>query len=466
MKKTSLAGMTAHCMLAGLVGAGSAMALADARLVIQGVEVAGHALTIVGTGFSPRDRSRLRVLLGEAPGNDISALCASPPPTDTAIVCTFAAGLPQPGDYRLVVSRKNGDSLEDRSENTDRYDLTVGGVGPQGPQGDPGPKGDPGASGAPGAQGPAGQAGATGSQGLPGPQGPQGERGPAGAEGTGRTINLTIDAAQFPGIVAQDFNALFPDALVNTTRMFVNGFTVDCPVVVVSGPAVEIQVVQLASDRFVSGFNQELPLVVEILPPAPGEANCATQIQQWLDGVDAGLDFPRGMGLFVRGQDGNERFRWILSRHVPSSVTDGVEGRRATFIHAGPPDIAADMERLGTWGTESLYLPPRDRRVIFAGIVAGWFPAVVAETPTSLTLEYDFAEGGQVWEWVQNTMVGGSLANSRNVGVSVMDAALNVISTMDYRNCFPKRYEHFTGFGQAQQAKERVFLQCNSRQPL
>jgi hypothetical protein len=38
MKKTSLAGMTANCMLAVLVVAGSAVARADARLAIQGVE--------------------------------------------------------------------------------------------------------------------------------------------------------------------------------------------------------------------------------------------------------------------------------------------------------------------------------------------------------------------------------------------------------------------------------------------
>jgi hypothetical protein len=463
MKKTSSAGVTANCMLAAWLVSGSAVAGAEARLVIQGVEVAGQTLTIVGTGLAPRDHNRLRVFLGEAPGNDISTLCATPPPTDTAIVCTFTGGLPQPGDYRLVVSRKNADSLEDRSANTDQFDLTVGGVGPQGPQGEPGPKGDPGAPGAPGQPG---QAGATGPQGVPGPQGPQGERGPAGADGTGRTINLTIDATQFPGIVAQDFTALFPHALVNTTRMFMNGIAVDCRVVVVNGPAVEIQVVQLASDRFESGFNQELPLVVEVLPPAAGEsANCATEIEQWRDRFNAGLDTPRGIGLFVPDQSGREQFRWMLSRYVPSSITDGVEGRRVTFVHAGPPDITADMERSAPWGTESLYFPPSDRRVEIAGIVAGAFPTAVAETPTGLTLEYGFAEGGQVWDWVRNTMNAGSVIHRSNLSVVVVDAVLNEISRMNYSQCFPKRYEHFTGFGQALQAKERVFLQCNSRTP-
>lgn len=465
MKKTLLARMAAKCMLAGFV-AGSAVAGADARLVIQGVEVAGQTLTIVGTGLAPRDNSRLRVFLGEAPGNDISALCAMPPPTDTAIVCTFAGGLPQPGDYRLVVSRKNADSLEERSANTDQYDLTVGGAGPQGPQGEPGPKGDTGAPGQTGQAGAIGPQGAQGPQGIPGAQGPQGERGPAGAEGTGRTINLTIDATQFPGIVAQNFTALFPDALVNTTSMFIGGIAVSCPMVVVNGPAVEIQAVQLASDRFESGFNQELPLVVELLPPGYGEsANCETEIAQWRDRFSAGLDSPRFISITVRNQNGTNAFSWQLSNYVPSSITDGVEGRRVTFIHAGPPDITADMQRSEPWGTESLYFPPGDRRVEIAGVVAGAFPAVVAETPTGLTLEYGYSEGGQIWDWVRNTMNGGSVLYRSNLSVVVVDAALNETSRMNYSQCFPKRYEHFTGFGQALQAKERVFLQCNSRAP-
>lgn len=466
MKKTLLARMAADCLLAALGVTGSAAAAAEARLVIQGVEVAGQTLTIVGTGLEPRDNNRLRVFLGEAPGNDISALCATPPPTGTAIVCTFSGGLPQPGDYRLVVSRKNGDPLEDRSANTDRYDLTVGGTGPQGPQGDPGPKGDPGAPGQTGPAGATGPQGVPGPQGAPGPQGPQGERGPAGADGTGRTINLTIDATQFPGITAQDFTALFPDVLVNTTRLSINGLGWDCPVVVVNGPAVEIQVVQLASDRFESGFNQELPIVLELLPPAAGDsANCESEIAQWRDRFSAGLDPSRSISLSVPNQSGSIAFRWQLSAYVPSTITDGVEGRRVTFVHAGPPDITADVERHGSWGTETLYFPPGDRRVEIAGANAGAFPAVVTETPNGLTLEYGFLEGGQIWDWVRNTMNGGSELHRSNLSVVVVDAALNEISRMNYSQCFPKRYEHFTGFGQALQAKERLFLQCNSRSP-
>jgi hypothetical protein len=447
--------------LASLV---AAVPVQAARLNIQGVETSGQTITIVGTGFLPHDRSRVRIFLGEAPGNDISAQCAAPAPTDTAIVCTFAAGLPQPGDYRLVVSRKNGDSLEDRSENTDQYDLTLGGIGAQGPQGVPGPKGDPGAPGQTGAKG---DTGTQGIQGLPGPAGAPGDRGPAGTDGTGRTINLTIDAAQFPGITAQSFTALFPDPLINTAFLDVSGVTFGCRVVIVNGPAVEIQVVALASDRFVSGFNQELPVVVEIVPPSPGGSTsfpCEAQLQAWVDTYAGGFDVPRLVEIVVADQQGNEAFRWGLDRYAPSASAPGFEGRRFTFVHAAAPDLQLDLLGGGQWGFDQLF-SPGDKRVEIDFLSIGRYPTVVEENPNGFTMELGYSEGGQIFDWVRNTISLGSTATARNASVIPVDANLVEGSRTNYLGCFPKKYEHFKGFGQALQARERVILQCNSRQP-
>lgn len=422
---------------------------------------AAHTHLLVTGSDLPTTSPRLTLGIGTAP---LVVTLATP----TRIEALLPAGI-EPGTYLLWLTSPQAAGSGAGGPRGDEFWVTVGAVGPAGVPGLAGPQGAPGAA---GPAGPAGATGATGPQGPAGnvgpqgPAGPQGERGPAGAEGTGRTINLTIDATQFPGIVAQDFTALFPETLVNTTRMFVNGLAAECRVVVVNGPAVEIQVVQLASDRFESGFNQELPLVVEVLPPAGGEsANCAAEIEQWRDRLNAGLDSPRRISLAVEHQDGGTAFAWQLSAYVPGSIADGVEGRRVTFVHAGPPDIAADVERSAQWGTEAHYFPPGDRRVEIAGVLAGAFPAAVAETPTGVTLEYGFSEGGHIWDWVRNTMNGGSVLHASNVSVIVVDAARVEISRMNYSQCFPKRYEHFTGFGQALQAKERVFLQCNSRAP-
>ncbi|ACV26582.1 collagen-like protein [Kangiella koreensis] len=66
------------------------------------------------------------------------------------------------------------------AEEHDLYDLTLGAVGPAGPQGDTGPAGPQGDA---GPAGPQGDAGPAGPQGDTGPAGPQGDTGPAGPQG-------------------------------------------------------------------------------------------------------------------------------------------------------------------------------------------------------------------------------------------------------------------------------------------
>jgi hypothetical protein len=468
LRRLALAGAAIGSSALLLLFASSGAARADDRLLIQEVHVAGHTLTILGSGFTPRDRNRLRVFLGEPPGNEITTQCATQGHSDPAIVCSFAAGLPAAGDYLLVVSRKNSDSLDDRSENTDRYALTIGAVGPEGPKGEPGPKGDTGATGQPGVAGQAGAKGDTGATGPAGAPGPKGDPGPAGPEGTGRTINLTIDATQFPGIVAQNFIALFPDTLANTTLLEIEGVVgSDCRAVIVNGPAVEIQVLQLASDRFASGFSQELPFVFETLPSVGGSSgyDCTNDVQFWFDQYSAGSSGPRNAAITVRDQTGSVSYRWNLLGYFPSASAPGIEGRRFTLTHALPPNTIAEINRDASWGSESLYQPPGDRRVEIAGVFTGQYPAVIAETPNGVTLEYGFLEGGDVWRWVRDTIEQGSLSQRRSMSIIIVDSALNEISRMNYFNCFPKRYEQFTGFALALQGKERVITQCDFREP-
>jgi type VI secretion system Hcp family effector len=79
-----------------------------------------------------------------------------------------------PGSYELVVSRGR------ENKRSDAFDVTLGAVGPAGPEGPPGPQGIEGPPGVPGPQGPPGP---PGPQGLPGPAGPQGPPGPVGGGG-------------------------------------------------------------------------------------------------------------------------------------------------------------------------------------------------------------------------------------------------------------------------------------------
>lgn len=82
-----------------------------------------------------------------------------------------------PGSFLLGVRSGNGTSQQDL------FALTIGAVGPEGPQGEPGSQGSVGPQGAEGPRGEPGPQGETGPQGVQGPLGPQGESGPQGSPG-------------------------------------------------------------------------------------------------------------------------------------------------------------------------------------------------------------------------------------------------------------------------------------------
>jgi Collagen triple helix repeat (20 copies) len=94
--------------------------------------------------------------------------------SDTLVVAFLPAGV-TPGTYLLSLTNN---SLQGNPDvRTGTFDVTIGAVGPTGPQGATGPQGPAGPVGPVGAQGPAG------AQGLPGPAGPTGPMGPAGLQG-------------------------------------------------------------------------------------------------------------------------------------------------------------------------------------------------------------------------------------------------------------------------------------------
>ena len=92
------------------------------------------------------------------------------------------------GDYKLRV--KNGHGL--RKEEV--YDLTLGAVGPAGPEGPVGPEGPAGPEGPQGPAGPAGSDGPAGPEGPQGPAGPEGPQGPAGPEGPQAGVSDLVGA--------------------------------------------------------------------------------------------------------------------------------------------------------------------------------------------------------------------------------------------------------------------------------
>jgi hypothetical protein len=136
-------------------------------------------LTALGENFDRRDPPQ--VWLGDEP---LVVLEFS----GEHLVAELPAGL-EAGDHVLNLSTDGRLRPGENDKNHAELSLTLGAVGPagpQGPQGEAGPQGPPGEAGAQGAQGEAGPQGPAGPQGEIGPQGeagPQGPQGPAGPQG-------------------------------------------------------------------------------------------------------------------------------------------------------------------------------------------------------------------------------------------------------------------------------------------
>jgi hypothetical protein len=343
-----------------------------------------------------------------------------------------------------------------------------GPTGPQGPQGDPGPEGP---AGPPGPPGEVGQITVPVEiLGVEGPQGPPGPTGPPGTAGEGRTINVTIDPAQFPGITAQDFDALFSDSALNSAELEVSGWC-SGRVVVVNGPAIEIQVVEgfddLGHHDDHSGLSLELPFVFEVLA---GDS-CDGPLQDYADQYAADPENTQlsPLSLIVRDTSGVQPIRWNLFEYRPDGYTTGDVGTRFTFVQSldpigstSPPRDAYVQRIPDSFPHGDSYDPSTDMRVEVEHVDTGLYPAVVEHTDRTLTLVYDYAEGGQIWKWVKTIAEVGTTGEGKSVvSVVTLDDNMNQIPWRNYHRCFPTKYEQFTGFAQDIQTRERVILNCD-----
>ena len=134
--KSVLGAIAVALAMATLLAHGRDWGRPKTQLRITEVSVDFNAQIIKITGsdfdFGP---GPLRVSLGEL--GDISALCTDGLTSPQFISCDFSAGgLPRDGDYVLRVVKGNG------KRHRDRYDLTIGAVGPQGEQGPAGDSAD------------------------------------------------------------------------------------------------------------------------------------------------------------------------------------------------------------------------------------------------------------------------------------------------------------------------------------
>jgi Collagen triple helix repeat (20 copies) len=436
-------------------------------------------LSILGKNFG----SRPSVWLGGSQGamNELEVLSA----TDESILAVLAAT--EPGTYLLVVSSGRGDGKRHFS-----VDITIGAagaMGPAGPRGETGERGEkgdkvevvvkslqgqPGPAGPPGPPGPAGFPGSPGTPGSPGPAGPPGpagERGETGVAGPAGTLgdgsvttrniadkaitsakladDFTIDARRITGILGEGFTDRLPDVLDNTVQVDIAG-VMKAPVVVANGPGLEIErIAGFQPDGRPSetpGPSVELPFVFEYTGPF----DAALQSHQ-RGGAVAPVE------IAVKNLAGDVVVRWQIGSYRLVSIGPGQDGRnRHTLVHQGPPDnvvaLGRDPQAFPALDSRNL---ATDKRVEIEG-VAQAYPVVVHDaTARTLTLTFDYVEGGSIWPWVTETAQGAG--HHRAMSVIEMNGDTETGRT-NFFQCFPIRYEQFTGFGQVEKLKERVVV--------
>ncbi len=133
--------------------------------LITEVYVGDEEILITGSNFANPD-----VILGDALFLTVNSSASTWIRAQTPDI--------EDGDYKLIVSQGK------RGKHIDEYDLTIGAVGPRGPQGIAGESGPQGEAGEVGGQGPQGEVGPQGEQGDTGAIGPQSAAGLAGPQGS------------------------------------------------------------------------------------------------------------------------------------------------------------------------------------------------------------------------------------------------------------------------------------------
>jgi hypothetical protein len=412
-----------------------------------------------------------------------------------------------PGSYLLTVARAHaggrgggagGPSVTDFNV----FWITLGAVGPQGPQGEPGtqgPQGEPGIQGIQGEQGiqgiqgeqgiqgvkgdqgiqgiqgeqglqgergEKGDKGDKGDQGIQGIQGPTGDTGPQGPAGAaGPLSGLTCFVNEVPkwtgvawacnGTEGVGFSPVFPNTLDNTARLEIDGVFAG-EVVVTGGPGLQLQRIpgflQDGRPSDSPGLNVEYPLVFEYAGPFQAD------LQNFHDHPEFGA---RSLSLVIRNLAGSEVFRWNMFEVLLTDIAPGGEGRMQYTLEVQlPADNVVSVEKdPSSFPHDTSYTPATDTWIEINGVHLSDFKTyAVAEVDTvnrTVTFTFDYIEAGDAFEWIRQTALG--LEQKRSMSI-IQEAGGVEVSRTNYFECFPLSFQHVTGFGQPEKVKLRLVV--------
>ncbi len=401
--------------------------------------------------------------------------------TPTEIEAGLPAGL-DPGTYVLTVTR--GPS----TTQTYSVEVTIGATGPPGPGG---PQGPPGPPGPPGPAGPPGPQGEPGTLDLAGEMCPNGravigfddmgalvctEGGcPAGQTHCGGfCVDLHLDdnncgACNNACAAGESCRAgncePFPSVIDNTALLEIEGTLVD-RVLVTSGPAIDIERIpgfdSSGRPRDSSGPNMERDFVFEYA--GPGSSQLQALHEAFINQGEI-----RAASLIVKDIAGNEIFRWNLFEFGLAVIEPGSAGRNRYVMRQTrlPDNLVMLQEGPSSGRTDSSNNLLTDTRVEVDGIQTGPYPMVVDDPVNrTLTMTFDYVEGGGILGWTFEVATQGT-SNFGRKNMSVIEESSPGVETgrINYFECFPIRYENFTGFGQPEKIKERIVIAYGFQEP-
>ena len=282
---------------------------------------------------------------------------------------------------------------------------------------------------------------------------------------TKKPISTYVESV--PGVadwvsVAEGWSIEPPNEIDNTAGIEIDGI-MDDEVVIIAGPGIAIECVP-GFDRWgrpddQPGASMELSFVFEYSGSA--EKELQKNHEQFKKGDPKAL---RAMSVIVKNLRGEEQFRWNLFEFGLVKIESGSQGRkRYTYRQTRKPDNYVGIQRNpGELPSEKSFNPSTDKLVEIKDVAISYVPVEVDEKNRTITMTFDYVEGGQMWLWVRGTAEGRQLKKE----MSIIDwhPEKGEVGRVNYYNCFPIRYRQFAGFGQFDKAKERVVISYGHRE--
>lgn len=264
-------------------------------------------------------------------------------------------------------------------------------------------------------------------------------------------------------LLGTGYSRRFPQVIDNLVTLEVAGLVIVDPVLMISGTGWDIERIggfdSLGRPKDTSGFAMEHDFVIEV------GGTDAIELKTYFDAPKGGF---RAMSVIVKATGGAEAFRINLFEYDPFGYVTSRDGRtRFTFVQSTPPDNTAQVLEANNFDPFDLFganNPATDTLTEIAGITGiSFYPQVeIDEVNRTMTLTYPIAEGGGIWGWALNNLIG--INDKRSGSVIQVENGFEV-SRENYFGMFPITWEIFDGFGLYDKIQARVVISFDFHEP-